>query len=237
MKKTILLIFLTIFNIVLLAQSSDDKDKLASINITTVDKNTNPRKGEIITLQSVKTKKEYSGVTDQNGKLTLWVPKGDTYKTKQKTINNTILFDDITIPESKGKLQANLRLELTEILQDTTLTFTKHFILENVYFNTGSAILKPESFTALNNLAEVLMLKSTMIIEISGHTDDVGDDDANLKLSQKRAESVKNYLVSKGISPLRIVPKGYGETQPIADNSTPEGKSKNRRTEVKILKE
>jgi len=75
-----------------------------------------------------------------------------------------------------------------------------------------------------------------MVIEISGHTDDVGDDALNLELSQKRAESVRNYLIKNGIASNRVTAKGYGETQPIADNSTPEGKAKNRRTEVKILK-
>ena len=131
-------------------------------------------------------------------------------------------------------MQLAVHLQLTEIVDSAK--HSKHYILENVYFNTGSAVLKPESFTSLNNLVEVMKLKPTMVIEISGHTDDVGDDALNLELSQKRAESVRNYLIKNGIASNRVTAKGYGETQPIADNSTPEGKAKNRRTEVKILK-
>lgn len=71
-------------------------------------------------------------------------------------------------------------------------------------------------------------------IEIAGHTDNVGNDNDNMILSQKRAETVKTWLVKKGIQPQRIIAKGYGASQPVADNST-EGRQQNRRTEVRIL--
>ena len=71
--------------------------------------------------------------------------------------------------------------------------------------------------------------------EISGHTDNVGKDADNLKLSQERAEAVKAYLVKKGIKASRIVAKGYGATRPVAENTTPEGRQKNRRTELLII--
>ena len=227
------LLFWTLFSY---AQTTTIDDKNATVFITTVDGANHPRKGEVITLLSKKTNKEYSGITDSSGKLTLTVPKGETYKTFQKTINHKTEYDEIAIPTNKGKMSANLSLQLTEITETTKLP-TTHFILENVYFNTGSAILKPESFTALNNLLEVMKLKQSLIIEIGGHTDNVGNETSNLTLSQDRAESVKSYLIKNGISSNRISAKGYGQNQPIADNSTVEGKAKNRRTEVKIIKE
>jgi len=73
------------------------------------------------------------------------------------------------------------------------------------------------------------------VIEISGHTDDVGDDASNLTLSQQRAESVRNYLIKKGIAANRVVAKGYGETMPVTTGTSDEARQKNRRTEVKIL--
>lgn len=76
-----------------------------------------------------------------------------------------------------------------------------------------------------------------MVVEIQGHTDNVGSPEANLKLSQDRADEVKKYLVSKGVDALRVSSKGYGSTQPIADNDTDAGKSKNRRTSLKVIKE
>ena len=76
-----------------------------------------------------------------------------------------------------------------------------------------------------------------MKIEISGHTDDVGKEEYNRGLSQARAESVRDYLLGRGIAPDRVVARGYGESRPVADNATEEGRRINRRTEVKILRE
>lgn len=75
-----------------------------------------------------------------------------------------------------------------------------------------------------------------MVIEVAGYTDNVGSDAANMKLSQQRAETVRNYLVSRGIKADKIQAKGYGSSDPVADNSTPEGRKQNRRTEIHILK-
>ncbi len=72
-------------------------------------------------------------------------------------------------------------------------------------------------------------------MEISGHTDSDGSEMYNLRLSQARAQAVVDYLVSRGISPSRLIAKGYGESRPVAPNDTPENKQKNRRTELKIL--
>jgi outer membrane protein OmpA-like peptidoglycan-associated protein len=87
----------------------------------------------------------------------------------------------------------------------------------------------------LDELAGVLMKKPTWKLEISGHTDNAGDDESNLVLSKKRAEAVKTYLVSKGIDATRFVINYFGETKPIADNSTSEGRAKNRRVEMKVV--
>ena len=86
-----------------------------------------------------------------------------------------------------------------------------------------------------------MILNPDIIIELSSHTDDKGSEEYNLKLSQKRAESVVNYLISKGIDKNRVKPQGYGESQPIAPNKNkngsdnPEGRAKNRRTDFKII--
>jgi outer membrane protein OmpA-like peptidoglycan-associated protein len=74
----------------------------------------------------------------------------------------------------------------------------------------------------------------SITVEIQGHTDSQGDDDFNMKLSQRRAESVRDYLMGRGITPDRMVPKGYGETVPIADNRTATGRGENRRVEFVI---
>lgn len=107
--------------------------------------------------------------------------------------------------------------------------------LNNIFFEYAKATLQNESFPELNRLVEMLTKSPKMTIEVAGHTDNVGTDENNLKLSQERAESVRNYLLSKGLAPARLTAKGYGESKPIAPNETDEGKQKNRRVEFMIL--
>lgn len=109
------------------------------------------------------------------------------------------------------------------------------FKAKAVNFETGSDKLKTSSYDILNNMASMLKEYPQMVIEISGHTDNVGDDNLNLSLSQKRADAVKAYLLAKGASGNQISTKGYGETKPIADNATEEGRLKNRRVEFSVL--
>lgn len=108
-------------------------------------------------------------------------------------------------------------------------------VLNNIFFPTGSYDLKPESFIELDILMGYLNKNPRLKIEIQGHTDNVGTEESNLSLSQKRAESVRNYLISEGISATRVTAVGYGESQPIAPNDTPAGRAQNRRTAFQIL--
>ncbi len=107
-------------------------------------------------------------------------------------------------------------------------------VLKNVYFNTDKFDLLNDSKAELNKLAELLRANPSMKIELGGHTDNVGNKTYNQKLSENRAKAVFDYLVSQGISASRLSYKGYGDTQPIADNSTEEGRALNRRTEFKV---
>jgi len=109
-------------------------------------------------------------------------------------------------------------------------------ITEKVFFETGNATIKSESFGLLDDVASVLLANPNIIlVEIGGHTDDVGDDAKNLKLSQSRAEAVSEYLVKKGVDKGRLTAKGYGETASIDTNRTEIGRGVNRRVEFKIL--
>lgn len=107
--------------------------------------------------------------------------------------------------------------------------------LRGVEFETGSAQLTPASLTVLQTTAISLREQSTMRVEVAGHTDSVGRDDANLDLSRRRAQSVADYLVTTGIARERLQSAGYGESQPIATNDTPEGRARNRRVELRVL--
>jgi outer membrane protein OmpA-like peptidoglycan-associated protein len=108
-------------------------------------------------------------------------------------------------------------------------------VLKNIFFESNSFELKPESTVELGKVLQFINQNPNIKIEISGHTDNVGNDVLNQKLSENRAISVVNYFISKGVPSSRITSKGYGKTQPIADNKTEEGKAMNRRTEFKII--
>ena len=101
-----------------------------------------------------------------------------------------------------------------------------------VHFDTASAVLKPESYADLDAVAKFMTDVPRVAGVLEGHTDSVGNDKSNERLSQRRAESVKAYLVSKGIDPARLQTQGFGESQPEADNATAEGRAKNRRVEL-----
>lgn len=107
--------------------------------------------------------------------------------------------------------------------------------LEHIFFETGKAALKAESFSELDRVVQLMYDFPTIKIEIAGHTDNVGSEVLNKKLSQDRASSVEAYLSSKGIPTERVSAVGYGMEKPVADNATAEGKQQNRRVEFTIL--
>ncbi len=107
-------------------------------------------------------------------------------------------------------------------------------ILRNVFFDSGSAELRPESRYELDRLAHLLKENYQLKIEIRGHTDEVGTVEDNLVLSRRRAETVRRYLIDKGIAEQRLTARGFGESRPIASNENPEGRQQNRRTEFVV---
>jgi outer membrane protein OmpA-like peptidoglycan-associated protein/tetratricopeptide (TPR) repeat protein len=108
-------------------------------------------------------------------------------------------------------------------------------VLKNIFFDKNKFELKPESQSELDKLVQLLNENPTIKIEISGYTDNVGKPADNLLLSNNRAKAVVSYLISKKIAAARLTAKGYGETKPVADNKTDEGKALNRRTELRVV--
>lgn len=117
------------------------------------------------------------------------------------------------------------------------LTEKKIEILEVVHFETDKAIIKPESYGLLRDVAKILKEHPEIkLVEVQGHTDNKGGKAYNMKLSQKRAEAVRDFLIKEGIELDRLTAKGFGPTKPVADNKTEEGRAKNRRVEFVIIK-
>lgn len=137
--------------------------------------------------------------------------------------------------ELKSKA-ADLQLALNKALDTTNHNVADRTLaLDNIYFESGSAKLDTNSNYALNVLKEAFVKYPNLKVEVSGHTDNTGDPNANLTLSIQRANAVKEYLVSMGVQADRMASLGFGITKPVASNETEEGKAKNRRIEFKIL--
>jgi outer membrane protein OmpA-like peptidoglycan-associated protein len=112
----------------------------------------------------------------------------------------------------------------------------KMVVLKNIFFETNKFNLLPESKAELQELINFMELNPTVAIEIDGHTDNVGEDKANQILSENRAKSVYSFLVSNKIAATRLTYKGFGKSNPIAPNTSDEGRQQNRRTEFKVVK-
>lgn len=205
----------------------DDKDTLklnkltdATLTLTEIMPNGSER---VVTAQRLTSNNfNYSFVLDAGKNYSVSAVKDGYFKKKVSV-------------SSKDGNDVKTDLLLSKIEKD------KSYELENILYDFGKANLREESKRVLDGLLEILRENPTLIVELSAHTDNIGSDEGNLKLSQARAQSCVDYLVSKGIPKTRLVAKGYGKSVPIAPNENedgsdnPEGRQKNRRTEFKII--
>lgn len=168
--------------------------------------------------------------SDPLGRFLVCLPMGRKYAffaSKEGYFDNSLHFDFLGVHSASAPYRQTIGL----MPMKTGVTLT----LRNVFFDTDSDILRPESFTELDRWCRIMLDRPEMRIQIEGHTDDQGDASYNLQLSQRRANSVVTYLVSHGVPAGRISKKGFGSTKPAQSNTTPEGRAANRRTECRIL--
>ena len=204
--------------------------KPAGVNVIVTDFKKIPRPGEQIIFISKKNGNKFSGRAGKDGKFSLQLPCADTFTIKVKTIVDSTKYGMIAIRELQPGEEFAEPFTVTVMFEPA-----KSYRLDNVYFDFGKYILRPESFKELDELVSYMKWRENEKIEIAGHTDNVGHATDNQKLSEQRAEAIRQYLIKKGINASRVTAKGYGSTDPVADNSTYEGRQKNRRTEVRIL--
>ncbi len=164
-----------------------------------------------------------------NGKYVLILPEKKQYALIARCPGYMLKSIHVTNQEIENLEGKVFNFYLEKIEKGKTAT------LNNIFFDFNSAKLKPESKSELEKVRLWLQENPNVKIEIAGHTDNIGSSEYNLELSRKRAESVKIYLINRQIPEYRLVSKGYGASQPIAPNSTPEGQKTNRRIEFRIL--
>lgn len=163
------------------------------------------------------------------GKYLIVLPAGKTYSVSANKEGFFFHSERFDVPDAANYQEIKKDIELKPIEKGAKV------VLNNIFFETGKATLSPQSRVELEKAIDLMKANPTMIIEVGGHTDNVGDDAFNMKLSHDRAKSVRDYLVTGGIASARVQAKGYGESNPIAANDTEDGRKANRRTEFVIL--
>lgn len=148
------------------------------------------------------------------------------------TDNDKVPDSEDQCPKTPGLIELRgcpaLKPEMKEALKKA---------FDNLLFKTGSDVIDESSYTSLNDLARIMINNPTQTLKLEGHTDDVGEDAANLDLSKRRAASVKRYLVNKGVEDRRVSSEGYGETRPKLPNTSDGNRKINRRVEMNLAYE
>jgi len=153
----------------------------------------------------------------------------------EEVTNKQILGGNVKTPDPARPLVAELnryRSATETVSVGTQLSKNGRVTLSNVHFETGKADITPESEGTLNEVVSTLNAHPDWKVRVEGFTDNVGTKDANLQLSEQRADSVMNWLANHGIDRSRLSSKGYGEARPVAANSTEDGRAKNRRVQL-----
>jgi outer membrane protein OmpA-like peptidoglycan-associated protein len=165
----------------------------------------------------------------ETGEYIIALPAGKNYGVAIEKEGHLFYSENVTLSNTAS---------FKEYKQDITLVTSKtssKIVLRNIFYDTGKSTIQSTSYSELLKLINLLKSNPSIRVEISGFTDNVGDEAFNQKLSEERAQTVVNYLIQNGIAANRLVAKGYGSAQPVAPNTTEEGRQKNRRTEMKIL--
>ncbi len=168
-------------------------------------------------------------VTDEGGNYFITLPVGKDYAFTVNRKGYLFYSDQFLMAHRSPDSTYQKDIPLTPIETNASI------VLKNIFFDSNKSELKTESQSELDKLVQLLNENPGLKIEISGHTDNVGKPSDNLTLSNNRAKSVIDYLISKNIPPQRLTAKGYGETRPVADNKTDEGRAMNRRTEMRVI--
>jgi len=233
MNKGIVLMFFSILSAIeLSAQDLEPTETETLLECVVTDFDKIPEEDAIVIIEAVDKSYTKKGKSDIDGKFRTLLPEGKSINVNVKKFGKDFYFNNIEIPLVDGASEITLPLRIKVVRE-----YVRGYTLNHVYFDTNKWDVRHDAHHTLNKLYSSLHKNARLIIEIAGHTDNVGNDASNLRLSQKRADAIRDYLIKKGIPEGRVLSKGYGEHQPHASNDTEEGRAINRRIEVKVIEE
>jgi outer membrane protein OmpA-like peptidoglycan-associated protein len=211
----------------------------AALKFVVVDKDKGPIAGIVISLTSPDGKKYYTDETDAQGYAEVLVPVAQKYDLVYLSLGRREIAATVNVTEQPNQtLRLTLRYKRYTPAADASAGATQTgpgIVLKGVNFDTGKASLRADSFAQFDSIVEYMTHKNSARVEISGHTDNVGNPKANKTLSMKRAQACRDYLISKGIDDRRIEAVGHGSERPIAANDDEQGRQQNRRIEAREL--
>jgi len=197
----------------------------AAMKFTVTDKENGPIKGVVICLASATSAKFCTDETDADGYAEVLVPVGQKYDVTYLSLGGGDVATSVTVTdEPKQNIKLTLRYKRPPPRTP--------FVLKGVNFDTGSANLRHESALRLDLVVDFMKRRKSATVEISGHTDNVGNAKKNKALSLKRAQACRDYVISQGVEGNRITALGFGGERPTVPNDSDENRQKNRRIEV-----
>jgi outer membrane protein OmpA-like peptidoglycan-associated protein len=197
----------------------------AAMKFFVVDKENGPIKDVVICLTAPDSTQYCTDETDAEGYAEVLVPVGQRYDVKYLSLGGGDVATTVSVTnEPKQNIKLTLRYKRPPVRAP--------FVLKGVNFDTGTAVLRHESTLRLDLVVDFMKRRKSAVVEVSGHTDNVGNAKTNKALSLKRAQACRDYLISKGIDGGRITAVGHGGERPVGPNDTDENRQKNRRIEV-----
>lgn len=227
--------------------SSDDADQargerpseieatetMAAMRLFVTNPDTGPIPGIVIKMTAPNGQSYYTGETDSHGYGEVLVPIGQRYEMEYLSLGRRNTTASVEVPNGpRQDIRLTLRYRRWRPPPEEPDERTPGFVLNGIEFDTGRATIRQESFPRIDRVVEYMTHRRSARIRISGHTDNVGNPRRNQRLSEQRAEAVREYLIEHGIDGGRIEAVGFGDQQPVASNDTEEGRQQNRRIEA-----
>ena len=225
MKKTITLILMLI-SFFSFSQELKPTETKALLNFMVTDMDGFPRKNETVIVKNLVDNIEYSAVSNEDGRCGILVPKGKKYKVKYVDLTEKTDYSDFDVPNKFGLMSFNIQIKFEP---------SRKIEVKGVEFDKGTSTLTNNAKLRLDTVADYLNTRKVKI-EIACHSDNTLSKEESLTLTQKQADVIKEYLISKGVKADDMTAKGYGSTEQVSDNNTEEGKAKNNRVEFRIKK-